>query len=85
MDSRTRATMKYQKKNIKQMKLDLNRNTDSDIISFLETCENKQGYIKSLIRNDIKKSRAKQPSFFRVYIHLSPICLQRVIKNMKKY
>ena len=59
MDSRTKANLKYKRKNIKQMKLDLNRNTDSDIISFLEKCENKQGYIKSLIRNDIKKSRAK--------------------------
>jgi hypothetical protein len=38
------------------MKLDLNRNTDSDIISFLETCENKQGYIKKLIREDMKKT-----------------------------
>jgi len=59
MDSRTKANLKYQKKNIKQMKLDLNRNTDSDIISFLEKCENKQGYIKKLIREDMKKSRAK--------------------------
>ena len=55
MDSRTKANLKYQKKNIKQMKLDLNRNTDSDIISFLEKCENKQGYIKKLIREDMKK------------------------------
>ena len=59
MDAKTKATMKYKKKNIKQMKLDLNRNTDSDIINFLETCENKQGYIKALIREDMKKSRDK--------------------------
>lgn len=59
MDAKTKATMKYKKKNIKQMKLDLNRNTDSDIISFLEKCENKQGYIKALIREDMKKSRVK--------------------------
>ena len=59
MDAKTKATMKYKKKNIKQMKIDLNRNTDSDIISFLEKCENKQGYIKALIREDMKKSRAK--------------------------
>ena len=59
MDSRTRANLKYKKKNIKQMKIDLNRNTDSDIISFLEKRENKQGYIKALIREDMKKLRAK--------------------------
>ena len=55
MDSRTKANLKYKRKNIKQMKLDLNRNTDSDIINHLETCENKQGYIKDLIRKDMKK------------------------------
>lgn len=56
MDAKTKATMKYMKKNIKQMKLDLNRNTDSDIINFLDQCGNKQGYIKRLIREDMKKT-----------------------------
>ena len=60
MDSRTRANLKYKKKNIKQMKLDLNRNTDSDIISFLDRCENKQGYIKSLIRKDMEKQKQEE-------------------------
>lgn len=59
MDSKTKATMKYKKKNIKQMKLDLNRNTDSDIINFLDKCGNKQGYIKKLIREDMKKTGGK--------------------------
>ena len=57
--SRAKASTKYQKDNIKQIKIALNVNTDADIINHLETCENKQGYIKSLIRNDMKKTRAK--------------------------
>ena len=56
MDSRTRANLKYHKNNIKQMKIDLNKNTDSDIINFLDQCENKQGYIKALIREDMRKT-----------------------------
>jgi len=60
MDSRTRANLRYQKKNIKQMKLDLNRNTDSDIIDFLDQCENKQGYIKALIREDMRKQKQEK-------------------------
>jgi hypothetical protein len=56
MDSRTRANLKYHKNNIKQMKIDLNKNTDSDIINFLDQCKNKQGYIKRLIREDMKKT-----------------------------
>jgi len=56
VDSRTRANLKYHKNNIKQMKIDLNKNTDSDIINFLDQCKNKQGYIKRLIREDMKKT-----------------------------
>lgn len=46
---------KYQKKSIKQVKIDLNLNTDADIIEFLETVENRQGYLKELIRKDMRK------------------------------
>ncbi|MBO5628882.1 MAG: hypothetical protein J5965_07360 [Aeriscardovia sp.] len=53
--SRAKASAKYQKDNIKQIKIALNVNTDADIINHLEICENKQGYIKDLIRKDIKK------------------------------
>lgn len=60
MDSKTKAVLKYKKKSIKQMKLDLNRNTDSDIINFLDQCENKQGYIKALIREDMRKQKQEK-------------------------
>jgi hypothetical protein len=46
----------YQKDNVKQIVLKLNRNTDDDILSHLETKENKQGYIKELIRKDITEN-----------------------------
>jgi hypothetical protein len=42
------------------MKVDLNKNTDSDIINFLDQCENKQGYIKALIREDMKKQKQEK-------------------------
>lgn len=48
-----KAAMKYNKTNVKQVKLNLNRKTDEDIIEALEACSNVQGYIKDLIRNDI--------------------------------
>lgn len=44
----------YQKKKCKQIKLLLNKEKDEDIIKNLENQENKQGYIKKLIRKDIK-------------------------------
>ena len=58
--SRAKASAKYQKDNIKQIKIALNVNTDADIINHLEICENKQGYIKDLIRKDIKNRRTKK-------------------------
>lgn len=48
-----KATIKYRDKNIKRMTLDLNKNTDSDIIEWLKSVDNKQGYIKDLIRADM--------------------------------
>ena len=51
-----RASMKYNKENVKQMKLDLNRKTDADIIEHLDKQDNKQGYIKGLIRQDIENN-----------------------------
>lgn len=49
-----KATLKYRKKNIKQIILDLNRTTDTDIIDRLESVPNRSQYLKELIRNDLK-------------------------------
>ena len=44
------------KRNGKQYLLQLRKSTDSDIIEKLESQENKTGYLKTLIRNDISGS-----------------------------
>ena len=54
-DSERRASARYDSKNTIQIKLKLNINTDSDILAKLESVENKQGYIKQLIREDLTK------------------------------
>lgn len=46
---------RYDSKNTIQVKMKLNLKTDKDIIEKLNSVGNKQGYIKGLIRNDIKK------------------------------
>lgn len=53
-EARSRASMKYTEKAVKQIHLALNKVTDADIIAALEACDNVQGYIKDLIRRDIK-------------------------------
>ena len=50
----SKATTKYNQSNVKQVKLNLNRRTDADIIEHLATVGNVQGYIKNLIRQDMR-------------------------------
>jgi hypothetical protein len=45
----------YKKNQVKQIKIELNRNTENDLIQHLEKQPNKQGYIKRLIIEDMKK------------------------------
>lgn len=51
-----RAQEKYDKANTVQIKLKLNKKNDADLISWLYNISNKQGYIKSLIRDDIERT-----------------------------
>ena len=55
MDSKTRASIKYNATHVKQVKINLNKKNDADIIEYLETCGNIQGLIKELIRKEMNK------------------------------
>ena len=50
-----KAKAKYDKGNTKQIILNLNLKTDKDILDLLQRVENKQGYIKDLIRKDLAR------------------------------
>lgn len=47
---------RYRKKSYKHYNIDVNVNTESDIVSIMEKQPNKQGFIKSAIREKGKKS-----------------------------
>lgn len=55
-EAQKKATAKYDAIHTKQIKLKLNVITDCDILKRLDEVENKQGYIKGLIRDDISKN-----------------------------
>ena len=57
MNKRSKAVWEYNKENTVQVALRLNKNTDEDVIRWLNDKKNKQGYIKELIRNDIENFR----------------------------
>lgn len=50
------SSVKYEKNNVKRYVVKVIVNTEKDIIDMLESQDNKAGYIKQLIREDIKKS-----------------------------
>lgn len=50
------ANLKYSKKNRINKSLTLNKKYDMDIIHWLDSMDNSTGYLKELIRKDIKKN-----------------------------
>ena len=55
-EAKSRAQAKYDKEHTKGIYLKLNKETDADIIGYLEEVENVQGLIKSLIRREMVKT-----------------------------
>ena len=51
---------RYEARNIVRFTLKVNKNTDADILAKLESVENKQGYLKALIRADIAKEARRE-------------------------
>ena len=49
------AKRRWDAENTTQIRLKLNKKTDADILEKLDNVKSKQGYIKELIRADIKK------------------------------
>ncbi len=54
-EAQKRASIKYDKANTVQKLLKLNKRTDSDILDWISG-KNFQGYVKALIRDDMKKA-----------------------------
>ena len=53
-ESQKRSSMKYEKANIKRYVLKVNKNTEQDLIVFLDGLESFNGEIKKIIREHIK-------------------------------
>lgn len=54
-EAQIKAQKKYDAENTRQVHLKLNRRTDEDVLEKLDSVPSKQGYIKALIRADLKK------------------------------
>lgn len=59
-ETKKKYDLKYQKQNIRQIKLNINKRTEPDLIEWIDKQDNVQGYLKQLIRNDMIRKGAKQ-------------------------
>ena len=59
--AQTAAQEKYDRIHTQAVMMKLNRTSDADILAYLETMENRQGYIKDLIRADIRTGQKVLP------------------------
>ena len=57
-DAQIRAAVKYDKNNTRLIQMKLNKKTDADILDFLDGLDNRQGFIKDLIRKHMKGAEA---------------------------
>lgn len=48
---------KYEKDNLRQIRLKINRKTEPELLEWIEKQENIQGYIKRLILEDMDKEK----------------------------
>lgn len=55
-ESTIKAVNKFNREKTKCVQVRLNVNTDADILAKLDTVDSKMGYIKRLIREDLKKN-----------------------------
>ena len=56
-EAKKRANAKQDKRNTRRISLKLNKNTDAYILKHLDESDNKQGYIKRLIKEDMSRSQ----------------------------
>lgn len=50
-----KAQKKYDQEKTKMLSVKLNKTTDADILKHIEKIDNKQSYIKALIRKEIRR------------------------------
>ena len=56
-EAQVKASIKYDKKNAKNITLKMNKNNDKDILDHLAKVDNVNGYIKKLIRQEIENTK----------------------------
>ena len=56
----TEYLAKYEKENLRQIRLKINRKTEPELLEWIEKQDNIQGYIKRLIMEDMEKGKENE-------------------------
>ena len=56
-NAQLKAIKKYKAENAKKINFELSRKTETDLIEWLDSQPNKQGYLKELIRADMARKQ----------------------------
>ena len=63
--AQTEYMANYEKENLRQIRLKINRKTEPDLLAWVEKQENVQGYIKQLIRREMpQKAELNNQTWF---------------------
>ena len=63
--AQTEYMANYEKENLRQIRLKINRKTEPDMLAWVEKQENVQGYIKQLIRREMpQKAELRNQTWF---------------------
>ena len=82
-EAQKKAQQKYDKSNTRQVVLKLNVTSDADILAKLDSVENRQGYIKSLIREQMRKD--EQMTIDTIRMLIQPIARKHKIRRISLF
>ena len=57
--AQTEYMANYEKENLRQIRLKINRKTEPELLEWIEKQDNIQGYIKRLILEDMERNKEK--------------------------
>ena len=80
-EAKIKAQSRYDKENTKSCVLKLNKKTDTDILEKLNEVSNKQGYIKDLVRKDMR-SQGDTLSIDSIRLLMLPVVRRYAIKRV---
>ena len=83
-EAKLSAQRKYDKENTIQVLLKLNTKTDADVIGKLDSVSNKQGFIKELIRNNLRNGCGVLP-FDSIRLLVLPIARKNKLDSVSLF